>query len=231
MSLAKLCLTCDGVSRSFSPINNITMTGKRYQILYDIAEGQHGYFSVAQAAEAGVPADRVRDMGRRHVVERLSRGVYRLTNFPHSARAPYMEAILWPAARTGSAPGVLSHESALALYDLSDANPARAHITIAPDRRPWREPPAHLVIHRAALSDADVAHHDGIPVTTVARTIRDCAADHLGPALIRHAIVDGRRKGWLLADEAEQLTYASPVARPVIRQRRSEARPYEPDPG
>lgn len=138
-------------------------------------------------------------------MERLSRGVYRLANFPLSSRGPYLEAVLWPAARAGSDPGVLSHESALAFYDLSDVNPAKLHITVAARRRLWREPPPHRIVHRADLPEADVQHQDGVPVTAVARAIRDCAATHLGPALLRQAIADGRRAGWLRADEAEAL--------------------------
>lgn len=181
------------------------MSGKHFQKAYEVAEGQHGYFSIAQAAEAGIPADRVRDMERRGVVERLSRGVYRLINFPLSPRGQYLEAALWPATRAGSASGVLSHESALAFYDLSDVNPTKLHITIAARRRLWREPPPHIVLHRADLPTADVQYHDGVPVTSVARAIRDCAATHLGPALLRQAIIDGRKAGWLRADEADAL--------------------------
>jgi hypothetical protein len=42
-------------------------------------------------------------------------------------------------------------------------------------------------------------------VTTPVRTIRDCHATHLGPALIRQAIADGRRSGRLTFREAAQL--------------------------
>jgi predicted transcriptional regulator of viral defense system len=182
------------------------MGGKHYQTVYDLAEAQHGYFSIGQAADVGVPADRIRDMDRRGTLERVSRGVYRLANFPLSPRGQYLEAVLWPASRAGSAPGVLSHESALAFYDLSDVNPAKLHITIEARRRLWREPPPHLVVHRGDLPNADVRYEDGVPVTAVTRTIRDCARSHLGPALVRQAINDGRRTGRLRADEAEALT-------------------------
>lgn len=117
-----------------------------------------------------------------------------------------MEAVLWPASCVGSAPGVLSHESALALYDLSDANPAKVHITVAPGRRLWRTPPAYMVVHRGELAAGDVRNHEGVPVTTVVRTIRDCAAAHIDPALLRQAIDDGCRTGWLRPVDAEALT-------------------------
>jgi hypothetical protein len=42
-------------------------------------------------------------------------------------------------------------------------------------------------------------------VTTPERTIRDCHAAHLGPALVRQAIHDGRRTGYLRAAQARSL--------------------------
>lgn len=183
------------------------MSGKLERAIYQIAEGQQGYFTVGQVAEhLGVTADRVRDMCRRGVAERVSRGVYRLAHFPMTQWAQYMEAVLWPAAKGDADLGVLSHESALAFYDISDVNPAKLHITVDPARRIRRRPPMHLVVHYAPLEASDVEVREGIPMTTPLRTIRDCAAAHLGPALVRQAIDDGRAAGWLTAQAAEALT-------------------------
>jgi hypothetical protein len=46
-----------------------------------------------------------------------------------------------------------------------------------------------------------------VPVTTAVRAIRDAHAAHLGPALIRQAITDGRRTGHLTLDDADQLEH------------------------
>lgn len=62
-----------------------------------------------------------------------------------------------------------------------------------------------MALHYADLKPKDVRQVEGMPVTTAARAIRDAHADHLGPALIRQAIDDGRRTGHLTLDEAEQL--------------------------
>lgn len=182
------------------------MSGKHDRAIYTVAEGQHGYFTVGQAAEVGVSADRVRDMQRRGVVERVSRGVYRLAQFPPSPRGAYMEAVLWPAAKGTADIGILSHESALAFYDISDVNPAKVHITIAPTRRIRRTAPTRLIVHHALLETADITIHDGVPVTTAARAIRDCAMTNLGPALVRQAIQDARDAGWITSDSATSLT-------------------------
>ena len=46
---------------------------------------------------------------------------------------------------------------------------------------------------------------EGIRVTTPERTIHDVHADHIGGALVRQAISDGRRTGHLTADQADRL--------------------------
>ena len=100
--------------------------------LYDIAEAQLGYFSTAQARDAGINPIRLLQLVKSEDIERASRGVYRLTRFPISPLGQYMEATLWPQVRRPDMWAVLSHESALSLYDLSDASPSKVHITLPP---------------------------------------------------------------------------------------------------
>lgn len=177
------------------------MPGAAYEAVYEIAEEQYGYLTTAQANESGVSKQAVHEMLRRGSLERVSWGVYRLVHFPRSPHDQYVEATLWPL----SVRGVISHESALAVYGLSDVNPAKIHITVPKSFRVQREVPKVLVIHRADLADAEIRYHEGIPLTTPERTIRDCHATHLGPALIRQAIEDGRRTGLLRRSQAESL--------------------------
>lgn len=177
------------------------MPGAAYETVYEIAEEQYGYLTTAQANESGVSKQAVHEMLRRGNLERVSWGVYRLVHFPRSAHDQYVEATFWPL----SVRGVVSHESALAVYALSDVNPAKVHITVPKSFRIQREVPKVLVIHRAALTDAEISYHEGIPLTTPERTIRDCHAAHLGSALIRQAIEDGRRTGLLRRSQAESL--------------------------
>jgi predicted transcriptional regulator of viral defense system len=173
--------------------------------LYSIAEHQLGYFTAAQGQAAGIAQVRLVQLHQRGDIERVSRGVYRLTRFPLSPLGQYMEATLWPQVRRPDVRGVLSHASALALYGMSDVSPAKVHITLPPAVRVRRVVPRHLVLHIATLTPHDIQSVDGIPVTTPERTIRDVHAAHLGPALVRQAIADGRRTGHLTLDQADQL--------------------------
>jgi predicted transcriptional regulator of viral defense system len=175
--------------------------------LYGLADGQAGYFTAGQAREAGLQQVRLAQLHRSGDIERVTRGVYRLTRYPVSPLGQYMEAALWPQVRRPDARGVISHESALAVYGLSDASPAKVHVTLPVDFRIRRAVPKRLALHYADLQPREVQQVEGVPVTTAARAIRDAHAAHLGPALIRQAITDGRRTGHLTLDDADQLEH------------------------
>ena len=168
------------------------------QRIYRIAEDQHGYFTARQAREAGVSPMAVVMMAGRGAVERTSHGVYRVARFPLGPLGQYVEASLWPHGTRG----VISHESALALYEMSDANPSKLHITVPRKFRIRREVPGYLVVHHADLQPHEIQPFEGIPVTAPERTIRDCHARHLPWGLVRQAIDDGRRQGYLSMRDA-----------------------------
>jgi predicted transcriptional regulator of viral defense system len=182
------------------------MAGKAARAVYEIAEDQMGYFTAAQARAAGVnPVTLVR-MSSRGTVERVSWGVYRIPNFPTSPYAQFMAASLWPHARKAEVRGVISHASALSVYELSDVSPSHVHITLPRTTRLSRAVPSYLVVHRADLPPADVQQIHGLPVTTPERTIRDCDEAHLGASVVRGAIADAEREGWLQHHQAAQLS-------------------------
>ncbi|BAH40609.1 MAG TPA: hypothetical protein DGD08_04045 [Gemmatimonas aurantiaca] len=172
-----------------------------YRALYDIAEDQMGYVTTGQAGTVGVSAMALVMMTRRGTLERVSRGVYRLIDFPVQPLAQYMQATLWPHGRRG----VLSHETALSLHELSGVDPAKVHITVPADFRVQRAVPSYLIVHRGDLTSEDVTRIDGMPITTPARTIRDCIQVHLGPALITEAIKQARTSGLVNAPTASVL--------------------------
>lgn len=195
-----------------------------YRALYAIAEDQMGYVTTAQATSIGVQPMTLVMMTRRGTLERVSRGVYRLVHFPAQPLAQYMQATLWPYDRAG----VLSHETALALHELSDIDPPKVHITVPAAFRIQRAVPAYLVVHHADLPHTDVTQLERMPITTPERTIRDGIAANLGPAIIRQAIEDGRRKGLLesaiVADlERELRSAANPRNSGGVRQTRNSA--------
>jgi predicted transcriptional regulator of viral defense system len=175
--------------------------GETYSTIFELAADQFGYVTAGQAREVGVSSMALVMMERRQTLERISRGVYRLVQFPVSPLGQYMEASLWPSGAIGT----ISHESALALYNISDVSPNRVHITVPRSFRIRRQAPRHLVVHHADLPEADRGSYEGIPVTTVARTIRDCYEARLGVEVLDRAILDAQREGLLNRQDAEQI--------------------------
>lgn len=169
--------------------------------LFEVAQGQDGYFTTAQAAQSGYsrPLLHKHLAGGRIVRER--RGVYRVVHFPGSDREDLVVLWLWSKQT-----GVFSHETALALHDLSDALPSRAHLTLpaAWQRRRLRVPPG-LVLHFADVGERDRTSFGAVPVTAPLRTLTDCIEAHLAPGLLAQAIAQARRRGMITAGDEARL--------------------------
>ena len=178
-----------------------------YRQLYEIAENQAGYFSSSQAKEAGFSWERLSDNVKKGNFIRICRAIYRLVQFPHS---PYEDMfVAW--LRTGPN-SVISHESALYLYDLSDVLPAQVHV-IMPRSGSRRRKEIRLHTHK--LSENEVTHREGLPVTTASRTILDVAESGLAEEQVRQSITDALRRGLTTKDEL--LTQASHRSKHVVQ--------------
>lgn len=100
------------------------------------------------------------------------------------------QAILWPQVRT-RVNATLSHYTALKLHELSDVNPEETHITVPRDLRIKRARPRFLVVHHADIAEHEIVFVDGLPTTSIERTLRDIAT--LGNAVVLHdALRDAR---------------------------------------
>jgi predicted transcriptional regulator of viral defense system len=126
--------------------------------LYPLADAQLGYFTTAQAEEAGVDRRYLAHHLGSGNIERAERGIYRLRHYPARRFEDVMVAVLW--AGEGA---VASHESALAIYGLADAMPPIIHLTLP---RRFRGRRKGVAVHRAPLPQDDVTIRDGIPATT-----------------------------------------------------------------
>ena len=164
-----------------------------YDRLYQIAEAQAGYFTTAQAQALGIARAQLSRYVTAGKLERSRQGVYRLTPFP---RVPHEDLfIAWLAAGPDA---VISHDSALALYELSDALPARIHITVP--RSASRRRPGYR-LHTSRITPAEITHYGGLKVTTVARTIADIAFDGLADDLVIQAVQEAVARGLASPDQ------------------------------
>ncbi len=174
--------------------------------LFTIAEAQQGYFTFAQAGEAGyLPGSRAHHVKAGNWV-RAERGVYRLQRYPQSAEEQLVIYSLWSRNRTGEPQGVYSHQTALAVHELSDANPAKLHVTVPPAFRRSASIPKLLVLHRAILAKRDIEQRHGFAVTRALRTIADVVvAQSTSRDLVVQALAEARQRGLITAREIIEL--------------------------
>jgi len=181
------------------------MPRTRMDELVAIAEENDGLLTSKQAREAGILDSVLVRLAQRGRLERTSRGVYRISHYPQDRLSQYREAVLWAGASQGPENVALSHETALAVYGISDVNPSVVHITVPKAARLRREQPKWIAIHRADLVPDDVVIHEGLPLTSIAKTISDILVFTRRTDLAQQAIADARKEGYISKSEADRL--------------------------
>lgn len=161
--------------------------------LYWLAESQAGYFTAQQALAAGMERSTLRHHARpggRY--QRVRRGLYRLRHFPSSPHEHVVAA--WLALQNN--PAVISHESALELYELSDVIPDAVHITLPRAKRGQRPRPG-VRFHTLEQPPAarEVRRIEGVPVTSPERTIVDSLESGSQPEQIELAVGQALKRG------------------------------------
>jgi predicted transcriptional regulator of viral defense system len=157
-----------------------------------LALGQGGYFDRRDAQAYGIADSLLSYHTRTGRFERILPGVYRLRTAPISPYDEYLLAWVWTNYR-----GAISHESALALYDLADILPTRVHMTVP---RPFHRTSAPFQVHLAPLPKEEVQDYSGVRVTTPARSIVDAAATGTDPTQIHKAVHDALSRGLVAPD-------------------------------
>lgn len=155
--------------------------------LYRMAEPQGGYFTSAQAARTGFSRKLLWHYQKTQKFLRAAHGIYRLGRFPSSRFEDLFVA--WLKCGPKSA---ISHESALALYDLSDVLPTEVHVTVPRTASRRRK---GIRMHTNRLRPADIAKREGLPVTAVPRTIADVARAGLSEDHVTRAIREAVQRG------------------------------------
>lgn len=171
--------------------------------LVEVAAEQHGYVTTRDARDIGVDPVQLRLLAGRGRLERVGRGVYRVPVLPRGEHDDLAAAVSWTLGR-----GIISHESALALHALADVNPSRIHLTVPRNNHPRAAGGELYRVHRRDLQAAHVTSVDGIPVTTVARTIKDCVKTGTDPYQLRAAIERAEAEGTLRRGSAAELRAA-----------------------
>jgi predicted transcriptional regulator of viral defense system len=156
-------------------------------------------FNAAQARAHAVSRQLLEHHVRRGRFHRVRRGLYRIHGFPTVEHDDMREA--WMAV--GIPDALLSHESALALLDLSDNIHDATHILVPRRRRGLRPPPGVIVHTRPDSEDIATVWRDGLPLTAPARTLLD-VADQLQPEQLAMAVRQALRRGLVTAGQLQQ---------------------------
>ena len=172
--------------------------------LWDVAIEQHGYVTQADARALGIDRLTVDMLVARNQLDRAAHGVYHLPQMPASRYDPYALAVLW----TGTPSACLSHDTALAAYEVCDINPGRIHVTVPAARRIRRRGGDRYVVHRQDLDPAQVTWWQQIPTVTLATAMAQSSATRVPGYLLRQALESGRRRGELSAAHAHTLEVA-----------------------
>ncbi len=159
--------------------------------LYQTASVQDGHFTTKQAAEAGYSTQLLLKHIQAGRVVRIRHGIYRLVHFPAGEREELAVVWLWSDRK-----GVFSHQTALGLHGLSDVMSARIHVTLPAEWRHRRfRVPDGVVLHYASVPKRDRAWAGPVPITSVRRTLIDCAKDQVSPDLLRQGAQQALRRG------------------------------------
>jgi hypothetical protein len=135
-----------------------------------LAERQHALITLSQLQLHGLGKAAVAKRAKDGRLYRVHRGVYAV------GRPSLTQCGRWMAAVLAYGPtAVLSHRSAAAVHGLRPDNRAKADVTLPSSSV---KPRLGIEVHRSiTLTAADVTEVDGIPCTTVARTLVDLGED------------------------------------------------------
>src|SRR4051794_8684632 len=130
--------------------------------LAELAARQHG---VVTTKQLGMTSGAISKRARAGTLHRVHRGVYAVGHARLSEKGAFMAAVLAAGEHA-----VLCGLSAAVLWQAWRRKVHEIHVLVPRDRRPYPGFRIHTTRH---LHPSDITTHDGIPVTTIARTLVD----------------------------------------------------------
>ena len=185
--------------------------------LFQLADQQAGYFSAGQANTIGY-SGRLHHYHRQqgHWLE-VHRGLFRLRDYPVTPDEELVKFSLWSRNLKGQPQAVVSHETALRVYDLSDLMPSKIHLSVPKTFR--KTPPKGVVLHKALLEPNDVEARAGFQITTPLRTLIDLAKGQVSPEHLETATQQALERGLVRRKKLEAaLTELDMMARNRLEQ-------------
>ena len=169
---------------------------KNFTELKNLAMGNFGLITAAQARELGISRVELSRWVQKDWLEQVSRGVYRMSEFPPSALDPFAAATeaVGPDAR-------IVGESVLGMLELTSTNPA--WIQVGTPRRIRRRLGKGISVVSVPV-DAAVEWYEGVRSQSVYEAIR-MSIGKVPPDRLREAVANGYAKGYLQRDDCRRL--------------------------
>jgi len=180
--------------------------------LWEIACLQDGFFTAKQAHGAGYDTNGQTYQARVGNWIREHRGIYRLATYPVPERPDLMKWYLWSCNRKGKPQGVYSHQTTLSLYEVSDVNPAKIHMTVPKGFRRSTPIPNVLVLHFDSVPSEDIGEMRGVGITTPLRTLVDVIrAGDLSRDLLEQAVAECLQQGLVTLTRLDEARREQPL--------------------
>jgi len=179
------------------------------RLIAALAEEQHGVIAVWQLLELGLGRSAIQyrvSIGRLH---RIHPGVYAVGHRKLTRQGYRMAAVL-----AYGPDAVLSHRSAAAHWGIGQAS-YKYDVTTPQSKRSRKT----IRAHTARLHPEERTTHEGIPITSVARTTLDLAA-RLSDTALTHLIEESDRKGLFDLHALDRAIARRPRAKGVVRLRK-----------
>ncbi|MBN1604139.1 MAG: type IV toxin-antitoxin system AbiEi family antitoxin domain-containing protein [Chitinispirillaceae bacterium] len=184
------------------------------QQLYEIASSQGGYFTAQQAVFCGYIHKNHHYYVKNGDWIKELRGIYRLSRYPEPDDSQYILWSLWSCDRNGKIRGVYSHETALSMFELSDVNPDKLHMSVPPDFRKSAAIPEILILHKKTLHSGDCEQRMGYsvlkPLPTILMLIEECETPD---DILVQALKDGINKGYFIKSYMQKLKQSDKVSK------------------
>jgi predicted transcriptional regulator of viral defense system len=182
-------------------VSHTRTRSKRRRSLFKLGAVQGGYFTAAQARSLGYSNRSLVYHVQTGLFERVSRGFYRLSEFP---ALPHEDVIAaWVKASPDRA--VVSHDTALMLYELGSSRSRKIHLTVPREHRPRHRSAAFAgsSIHTTTtpLRADETVQRFGVRTTSPARTIVDVADIGGDPSVVMESVARALQGGLVSRDE------------------------------
>ncbi|MEU3275037.1 type IV toxin-antitoxin system AbiEi family antitoxin domain-containing protein [Saccharomonospora sp. NPDC006951] len=178
---------------------------KALAVLSRFTSQQWGLVTTAQANDAGIDRVTLLRLSEATLLRPVRRGVYAAESAPpsplHEIQAVWLSlnppTPAWERTGLDLAGGVVSHVSATQVHGVGDLVADAVELTV-PRRRTSRDPAVRLRFPRQRpLAVDDIALVDGLPVTSLARTVVDLLDTHTDGSHLAEVIRDGVESGLL----------------------------------